>query len=85
MEFALLQENIHHMVDALDTAVHQSNDSPDAGPFLSVVEQRRNGTRGRPRIEIEETYIRETFHESGDAAYGEVTTAANCDTRTVWR
>ncbi len=85
VEFALLQENIHHMVDALDTAVHQSNDPPDAGPFLSVVERRRNGTRGRPRIEIEKTYLQETFHESGDATYGEVATAANCDTRTVRR
>ncbi len=56
-EYATLQDNIHHIVEALDAAVHQCNDPPDTGLVLTVGRRVRTGKWGRPRIEIEPNYL----------------------------
>ncbi len=84
-EYATLQENIHYMVEALDAAVHQCNDPPDSGPVLTTGRRVRMGKQGRPCIEIELNYLLQSFRESGDSAYQEVSMAADCSGRSVWR
>ncbi len=82
-EYATLQDNIHHMVEALNAAVHQCNDLPDTGPVLTTGRHVRTGKWGQPCIEIEPNYLLQTFRESGNSAYREVSTAANCCGRSV--
>ncbi len=84
-DYATLQENIHYMVEALDAAVHQCNDPPDSGPVLTTGRRVRMGKQGRPCIEIELNYLLQSFRESGDSAYQEVSMAADCSGRSVWR
>ncbi|KAK0445821.1 hypothetical protein EV421DRAFT_1708093 [Armillaria borealis] len=84
-EYATLQDNIHSMVEALDAAVHLCNDPPDAGPVLTVGRRVCTGKWGWPHIEIEPNYLLQTFRESGNSAYREVSTAADCCGRSVRR
>lgn len=55
-ERALLQRDLEAMIADLDNAAHQSTDPPQ-GPPIQVSWQVRTGQRGRPRTEIDPTFL----------------------------
>jgi hypothetical protein len=55
-EFDVLKQSVDRMVQALESACHQSSDPP-RGPALQVVSLLRTGKRGRPRIEIDRNFL----------------------------
>lgn len=69
------------MVEDLDDAVHQSMDPPE-GPPLVVAYRRRTGRRGRPRMEIDPTFLTEALSLRGPTLLGQT---LHCHGRTVRR
>ncbi|KAJ7756663.1 hypothetical protein B0H16DRAFT_1826155, partial [Mycena metata] len=55
-EYSVLQTSISEMVTALNLACHESMDPPDAAPLV-VACRVRTGRRGRPRVEIDPTFL----------------------------
>lgn len=65
----------------MDQARHESADPPD-GPELVVVTRKSGGRPGRPRVEIDPTFLREALALRGPSGLKPI---FSCDARTVRR
>ncbi|KAJ6608778.1 hypothetical protein B0H10DRAFT_514434 [Mycena sp. CBHHK59/15] len=63
-EFATAERSIHDMVDALNTARHESSDSPTA-PNLVVTSRTSTSDGGRPRVDIDPNILAEALSLRG--------------------
>ncbi|KZP05668.1 hypothetical protein FIBSPDRAFT_967086 [Athelia psychrophila] len=80
-EFAALWASADTMVAQLDSACHQSTDSPD-GPALVVAQCVRSGKQGRPRVHIEPAFLAEAL---ALRAVGGIAPVIACSARTIHR
>lgn len=80
-EFGTLRASADAMVAQLDTACHQSTDSPD-GPALVVARRVHSGKRGRPRVHIEPAFLAEALTLR---AVGGIAPIIACSARTIRR
>lgn len=80
-EFGTLSASVDIMVERLDSACHQSADSPD-GPALVVTQRIRTGKRGRPRFHIEQAFLAEALLLRRPKGIAPV---IGCSTRTIRR
>lgn len=80
-EFAILQSSADEMIKDLDDACHRSRDRAD-GPALVVATRRRTGKSGRPRLDIDPTFLHAALKLRGPAGLAPV---FNCHARTVRR
>ncbi|EDR10741.1 uncharacterized protein LACBIDRAFT_324608 [Laccaria bicolor S238N-H82] len=78
-EFSILQQSLAAIVNSLDQARHESADPPDE-PQLVVVTRKSGGRPGRPRVEIDPTFLREALALRGPSGLKPI---FNCDARTV--
>jgi hypothetical protein len=76
-----MEMGIADMVAALDAAAVQSQDLPD-GPHISVSEVTHTGKRGRPRIEVDPTFLAFALDMRGPTGIAPV---LGCAPRTVRR
>jgi hypothetical protein len=68
-------------VDDLDEASHRSSDPPD-GPSLAIVNPSFTGRRGRPRLNIDPTFLAYSLELRGPKALASI---LNCSSRTIRR
>lgn len=80
-EFSTLQTSISSMVEALEDAAHQSADPID-GPSIVVTHRKPQGKRGRPRVEIDPTFLAYATQLRGPSR---LAPALNCSARTIRR
>ena len=80
-EFATLHASSERMVSELDAACHRSSDPPDR-PAAPVTARMRTGKRGRPKVHIEPTFLREALTLRGPTGIAPV---LGCSSRTVRR
>jgi hypothetical protein len=86
-EFEVLKSSVDRMVEALDCARDQSSDPPQ-GPALRVVSVLRTGKRGRPRVEIDRSFLEGALRLRGPHEIAPVLRADGrpiCSGRTVRR
>jgi hypothetical protein len=70
-EYATLQDSVALMIEALETASHQSSD-PVESTQTPLVHAVRTGKRGRPRIEIDPDFLREALTMRGPSGIAPV-------------
>ena len=78
-EYAILRNSLTDMVEALDDAKHQSIDPPDA-PALVVAHHIHTGKPGRPRLEIDHTFLETALDHTGPSGLADV---FHCSRRTI--
>ncbi|KAH9918454.1 uncharacterized protein B0H18DRAFT_912789, partial [Fomitopsis serialis] len=81
VEFNDLRLGVSNMVEVLDEAVHRSSDPP-AGPPIVIAERVRTGRRGRPRVEINPSFLETGLQMRGPLGLAPV---FSCSSRTVRR
>jgi hypothetical protein len=69
------------MVQDLDQACYQSSDPPDA-PTITVCQTTRRGKRGRPRVDIDPTFLAQALDLRGPTHLSPV---LHCSSRTIRR
>lgn len=80
-EFVTLQRSIAAMISNLDIAQQESSDPPDAAPLV-VSRKIKSGHRGRPRVEIDSTFLQQALDLRGPTHIAPV---LGCSARTVRR
>lgn len=77
----MLQHNTAEMINALDQAHHQSLDPPSMPPPI-LTHHPRTGRPGRPRTEIDPSFLATALTHRGPTVIGRV---AGCSSRTIRR
>lgn len=80
-ELGTMRGSVATMVAALDQACHQSSDAPD-GNLPLVISRASTGRRGRPRVHIDATVLREALSYRGPTRLAPI---FHCSSRTLRR
>lgn len=80
-EFSVLQTSITDMVEALEDACLQSADPPQVAPLI-ITHRQPQGKNGRPRVEVDETFLAFALQLRGPAG---VASELGCSARTIRR
>jgi hypothetical protein len=80
-EYALIRRNLTMMMDDLNQACHRSMDPPSSGPPV-VIQRQSVGSRGRPRVEINTSFLSNALQYRGPYSLSKI---VGCSARTIRR
>lgn len=70
-EYGIFQASMQDIIRELDVAIYEANEPSDEPP-LPVTQTVRRGGRGRPQVEIDETFLRSAFEVRGPSYIGDL-------------